>query len=100
MSEPQSDLHPHAQHPLVHFNHVNSMQTVDFRVDSTHTLRMAWKRAYLELKEPHRQDDRLQTEDGADMTPHLDLTLEELRKRHLAQGFHFEIVGRTGGAQR
>lgn len=98
MSKPHPEPHPPAPGPEVHFEHVNSMETVHFKAAWTETLGALWQRAYEELKEPRRPDDHLQTDSGSDMSSYLDLTLEQLRDRHLVQGFHFQIVGPTGGA--
>jgi hypothetical protein len=76
------------------------METVHFKLALTDTLLTAWEHAYSELEEPRRPDDHLQTDSGQDMSSYLALTLEQLRDQHLASGFHFQIVGPTGGAQR
>ena len=50
------------------------------------------------LKEPRKPDDRLQTPEGRDLMPHLELTLRELVDRKIVTALKFQIVGKTGGA--
>jgi hypothetical protein len=85
---------------IVRFEHVNSLNEVKVVANDHDTLSMLWEVAYGELKEPHRPDDRLQTDDGADLTPYLGLTLTQLRDQQGIKSHKFEIVGPTGGASR
>lgn len=83
---------------VVTFEHVNSLSEVKVHAGKDETLLALWDEAYVELKEPRRPDDRLQTDDGVDLMPHLGLTLEALRQQLNIKTKHFQIVGPTGGA--
>lgn len=82
----------------VTFEHVNSLKEVKIHAGKSETLTQLWDRAYTELKEPRRPDDRMQTDDGKDVMPYLALTLHQLRKEQGIKTHKFEIIGPTGGA--
>lgn len=82
----------------VTFEHVNSLKEVKIHAGKDETLTQLWDRAYVELTEPRRPEDRLQTDDGKDVMPYLALTLHQLRKEQGIKTHKFEIVGPTGGA--
>lgn len=84
----------------VTFEHVNSLQEVQLHASKDETLRQLWEDAYVKLGEPHRPDDRLQTDDGRDLMPFLGLTLRQLREEQQINSHKFQIVGPTGGAAR
>lgn len=85
--------------PKLQFEHVASVQEVKFRVSWNDTLQAAWDTAYDKLGEDKRPDDRLQTDDGVDMMPHLGKTMRQLFDDRHAKSHKFQIVGPTGGAQ-
>jgi hypothetical protein len=85
--------------PKLQFEHVASVQHVKFRVSWNDTLQAAWDIAYDQLGEDKRPDDRLQTDDGVDMMPHLGKTMRQLFDDKHAKSHKFQIVGPTGGAQ-
>jgi chromosome segregation ATPase len=88
----------HHREPLVAFEDVNALQTVDFHTPWETKLNAAWKKADELLKEPRRPTDRLQTPSGADLMPYLELALRQLKERKTITALKFEIVGPTGGA--
>lgn len=85
--------------PKLQFEHVASVQEVKFRVAWTDTLQAAWDVAYGKLGEDKRADDRLQADDGTDMTPFLGKTMRQLFDDKNTKTRKFQIVGPTGGAQ-
>lgn len=85
--------------PNLQFEHVASVQHVKFQVAWTTTLQTAWDKAYEKLGEDRRADDRLQTDGGVDMTPHLGKTMRQLFDDKRTKSHKFVIVGPTGGAQ-
>jgi len=89
----------HDQHQIaVEFYHVASLQDVKFKANEDWTLQHTWNKAYEELHEERRADDHLQTADGKDVTPYLDMTLKHLYDHHILKEHKFQIVGPTGGA--
>ena len=84
--------------PKLHFDHVASVQEVSFRVSWNDTLQAAWDQAYRKLGEDKRPDDRLQTDDGADMMPFLGESMRQLFDDKHTKSHKFQIVGPTGGA--
>src|ERR1700730_14027772 len=76
----------------VTFEHVNSLQEVKVHAANSATLRQLWEEAYSKLGEPHRPEDRLQTDDARDLMPFLDLTLRQLRDEHGIKSHKFQIV--------
>jgi hypothetical protein len=86
--------------PKLHFEHVMSVQDVKFRVSWSDTLQAAWDLAYEKLGEDRRPEDRLQSDDGRDMTPHLGKTMRKLFDDKDAKSHKFQIVGPTGGASK
>jgi hypothetical protein len=84
--------------PKLQFEHVASVQEVKFRVSWNDTLQAAWDTAYDKLGEDKRPDDRLQTDDGVDMMPHLGKTMRQLFDDKHPKSHKFQIVGPTGGA--
>jgi len=84
--------------PLVEFEDVNSLEKVDFRAPWQTKLNAAWNEAATLLKEPRKATDRLQTPEGKDLMPYLELTLWELEERKIVTALKFQIVGPTGGA--
>jgi multidrug resistance efflux pump len=88
----------HHREPLVQFEDVNALQTVDFHTPWETKLNAAWNTANELLKEPRKPTDRLQTSEGADLMPYLELTLHELKERKIITSLKFQIVGPTGGA--
>lgn len=84
--------------PRVEFEDVNALRTVDFRTPWDTKLAAAWTEADTLLEEPRKPTDRLQTPEGADLTPFLQLTLRELKERKIITALKFQIVGPTGGA--
>lgn len=82
----------------VTIEHVNSLQEVKLHARWTDTIQQLWDEAYRDLNEPHRQDDRLQTEDGVDLMPFLSLSLRQLHDDKQIKTHKFQIVGPTGGA--
>lgn len=85
--------------PKLTFEHVASVQEVKFRVSWNETLQAAWDTAYEKLGEDRRADDRLQTDDGVDMTPFLGETMRQLFDDKHTKSRKFQIVGPTGGAR-
>lgn len=85
--------------PVVEFEHVASIQTVDFHANWNDLLLHIWDIAYSKLKEEKRPEDKLQTVDGVDVMPYLNMTLRHLHDKKIAKGFKFQIVGPTGGAK-
>jgi hypothetical protein len=71
---------------------------VEFREPRQDTLKGTFAQAYTELKEKPRPEDRYLCEDGVDLSPYLDLTLEELHRRKICRKRRFQIAGPTGGA--
>lgn len=98
MSQSTEKSQPPDQGPEVHFEHVNSMDSVKFKASWGDTLVQLWERAVSLLKEPRRPDDHVQSEAAGDLTQYLALTLLQLREQKLIHGFHFQIAGPTGGA--
>jgi hypothetical protein len=94
-----NDQEDDKQGPKLQFEHVASVQDVKFRVAWNDTLQAAWDTAYEKLGEDKRPDDRLQTDDGVDMMPHLGKTMRQLFDDKHAKSHKFQIVGPTGGAQ-
>ena len=80
------------------FEHVNSLKEAKIHAAKDLTLNDLWNEAYVELNEPRRPDDRLQTDDGRDLLPYLGLTLRQLRDETGIKTRKFEILGPTGGA--
>jgi hypothetical protein len=87
----------HAE-PLVAFEDVNTLESVDFRTPWHTKLTDAWTEAARLLEEPRKPTDRLQTPQGTDLMPDLQLTLRELVERKIITALKFQIVGPTGGA--
>jgi len=94
---PQPDDHD-VDGPKLTFEHVASVQDVKFKAAWTSTLQAAWDKAYKKLDEVKRADDRLQTDDGADMMPFLGKTIRQLFDDKHTKSHKFQIVGATGGA--
>ena len=90
--------HHHPKEPKVEFEDVNSLETVDFRTPWHTHLTAAWDKAANLLEEPRKPTDRLQTPEGKDLMPYLNLTLRELEERKIVHALKFQIVGPTGGA--
>jgi len=80
------------------FKHVNSLQEVKIHANKEATLDELWNEAHAQLGEPRRPEDRLQTDEGVDVSPYLGLTLKQLRDEHGIKTHKFDIVGPTGGA--
>ncbi len=89
---------PRHEEPLVEFEDVNAVETVEFRTPWQTKLTAAWNEAARLLEEPRKPTDRLQAPDGKDLMPYLELTLRELKERKIVHALKFEIVGPTGGA--
>lgn len=85
--------------PKLQFEHVASVQDVKFWVSWNDTLHASWDSAYEKLGEDKRPDDRLQSDDGADMMPFLGKTIRQLFDDKHTKSHKFQIVGPTGGAQ-
>jgi hypothetical protein len=101
LEEAEAHRHHHHHHhhePLVTFEDVNSTETVEFRTAWDTKLTMAWDEAARLLEEPRTNQDHLQTPEGLDLTPFLDLTLRQLEERKIVTALKFQIVGPTGGA--
>jgi multidrug resistance efflux pump len=94
----KEDEHRHPHEALVEFEDVNSLESVDFHTPWQTKLNAAWTEAARLLEEPRRTTDRLQTPEGKDLTPDLDLTLRDLEERKIVTALKFQIVGPTGGA--
>jgi multidrug resistance efflux pump len=88
----------HHKKPKVEFEDVNSLETVDFRTPWDTKLTAAWNEAATLLKEPRKPTDRLQTPEGRDLMPNLELTMRELEEKKIITALKFQIVGPTGGA--
>jgi hypothetical protein len=88
----------HHKEPLVEFEDVNAVETVDFRTPWDTKLNAAWDKAVVLLEEPRKPTDRLQTPEGTDLMPYLGLTMHELKERKIITALKFQIVGPTGGA--
>lgn len=96
----ESNNHDDDKHgPKLQFEHVASVQEVKFRTPWSDTLQSAWDMAYDKLGEDKRPDDRLQTDDGVDMTPYLGETMRQIFDDKHTKSHKFQIVGPTGGAQ-
>lgn len=88
----------HETEPLVFFEDVNTLETAEFRTPWHTKLTAAWDEAAKLMKEPRKPNDHLQTPEGKDLTPYLDLTLRELEEKKIVTALKFQIVGPTGGA--
>ncbi len=86
------------EEPKVEFEDVNAIETVDFRTPWDTKLTSAWDEAARLLEEPRKPDDRLQTPEGTDLKPYLELTLRQLEEKKIVTALKFQIVGPTGGA--
>jgi hypothetical protein len=86
------------EEPHVEFEDVNSLEKAEFRTPWSTKLTDAWNEAARLLEEPRKPNDHLQTPDGKDLTPYLELTLRELKERKIVHALKFEIAGPTGGA--
>lgn len=86
------------EEPKVEFEDVNALESVNFRTPWSTKLAAAWNEAAKLLEEPRKPDDRLQTPDGHDLIPYLELTLRELEEKRIVTALKFQIVGKTGGA--
>ncbi len=84
--------------PLVEFEDVNAIEAVEFRTPWHTKLTAAWDEAARLLEEPRKPTDRLQTPEGRDLMPDLELTLRELEDKKIITARNFQIVGPTGGA--
>jgi hypothetical protein len=84
--------------PMVEFEHIASIQTVDFHANWNDLLQHIWDIAYGKLKEERRPEDKLQTIEGVDVMQYLNMTLRHLRDEKIAKSFKYQIVGPTGGA--
>jgi hypothetical protein len=86
------------QGPRLTFEHVASVQEVSFHEHWLRTLQQAWDRAYVELGEERKAEDRLLNMDGNDMSPYLSETILQLFSRKKTRTHKFQILGPTGGA--
>jgi hypothetical protein len=77
---------------------VNAIESVDFRTPWRTKLTATWNEAARLLEEPRKPTDRLQTPEGRDLMPYLELTLRELEEKKIVTALKFQIVGPTGGA--
>ena len=85
--------------PAVEVLHINSVEKVKFHVPWTTVLNEVWTKAYSELDEQRQPGDKFQCRRNAvDLTPHLGLTLKELREKGICPSRKFQIAGETGGA--
>jgi hypothetical protein len=92
-----AEEHRHHE-PLVEFEDVNSTETTEFHAAWGTKLTAGWDEAAKRLGEPRQPTDRLQTPEGKDLMPYLELTLRELEERKIITALKFQIVGPTGGA--
>lgn len=78
--------------------YVNTSETQDFRMPRTATLQAVFERAYEILGEKPAPGDQFSCKDGKDLTPYLNLTLEQAHQQGICRARHYQIVGQTGGA--
>ena len=98
VAKTKPDQNDDAKGPRVTVEHINSLQEVKFHEAWDNTIQHLWDHAYIELHEPRRPQDRLQTEDGKDLTPYLGITLKNLHDDIGIKTHKFQIIGPTGGA--
>lgn len=98
-AEMEGAEHENQHHePEVVFEDVNALDTVAFHTPWDTKLTAAWDEAARLLEEPRTSQDRLQTPEGKDLMPDLQLTLRQLEERKIVKALKFQIVGPTGGA--
>ena len=78
--------------------YVNTSETKEFRMPRTATLREVFDKAYDVLGEKPAPGDQFSCKGGKDLTPYLNLTLEEAHRQGICPNRHYQIVGQTGGA--
>lgn len=84
--------------PIVEFLYLNTNAEEKFHAQWSEKLSLVWDHAYDELKEVRKPNDLLECQNGESLMTHLDLTLEQLRERHICQARKFQIRSETGGA--
>ena len=94
-----TNVHEEIQgNPIVEFLYLNTNAEVKLHAQWSEKLSLIWDHAYNELKEARKPNDLLECQNGESLMANLDLTLEQLRDRHLCQGRKFQIRSETGGA--
>jgi hypothetical protein len=89
---------PHDGGPAVEVVYLNTNEEVKFHASWDDTLAQVWDEAYRKLEETRREGDEFQCQDGVSLMQYLNLTLAELRERHICQNRKFAIRSETGGA--
>jgi len=84
--------------PKVEVLYLNTNAEVSFHSSWGTTLRDIWAKAYVELKEAKRDNDRFECQTGQSLMNSLDKTLEQLRAEHTCQNRKYQIRSETGGA--
>lgn len=82
----------------VSFIYLNTNEEVEFFVPSNETLNVTWNLAYEKLEEAKKDGDMLECQDGADLTPYLNISLYDLHAKHVCVNRKFQIRCKTGGA--
>ncbi len=73
--------------------------TVTVHAPNGWTIRQVVEKAYQELGETPRPDDRVEF-DGQNLAPYYELHVKEFVERGIAPARHFNIASRIGGARR
>lgn len=90
---------PNGGNPVVEFLYLNTNAEKKFHAGWNDSLAEVWEQAYKELGEARRERDEIESQnDGASLMSYLDLTLEQLREKHICQNRKFQIKCETGGA--
>jgi hypothetical protein len=93
-----SSDHPRDGQPLVEVLYLNTNDEVKFHAPWDDTLEKVWEEAYRKLEEARRPGDEIQCQDGSSLMSYLQLTLAQMRERHICPDRKFAIRSATGGA--
>lgn len=97
--DPKPKPDPKPDHgPQVQVLYRNTNERAKFPAAWDTTVADVWSKAYAELGEERKDIDTFETEDGTDLGPYLNLTLEQLREQKISPERHFAIRSETGGA--
>jgi hypothetical protein len=89
---------PGGGHPQVRVKYLNSNEVANFGASWTDTIDEVWTRAYGELEEQRKENDKFETDDGRPLDSVLGYTLEQARDEKVSVNRHFAIRSETGGA--
>lgn len=89
---------PGGGHPQVRVKYLNSNEVAKFDAAWTDTISEVWTRAYGELEEQRKENDKFETDDGRPLDSFLGYTLELARDEKVSVSRHFAIRSETGGA--